>query len=166
MQYVWSLITLISLVFYFSAVYQWIRLTSLFILIVFWAQKPQNILFWTFLWGAELDIILNLLYNMLNSKYIRHIYEEIIRQVCHLRAFHLYLIQMKCSEVTDLTKNQVDFSTDDVLILLAFVLMGLRPSHFFLCRLLEQVALLLVSIASTASRLPNYFDRRNCPISS
>jgi hypothetical protein len=33
----------------------------------------------------------------------------ILRQVCHLRAFHLYLIQMKCSEVTDLTKNQVDF---------------------------------------------------------
>jgi hypothetical protein len=32
----------------FSAVYQWIRLTSLFILIVFWDQKPQNILFWTF----------------------------------------------------------------------------------------------------------------------
>jgi hypothetical protein len=27
---------------------QWIRLTSLFILIVFWAQKIQNILFWTF----------------------------------------------------------------------------------------------------------------------
>jgi hypothetical protein len=39
MQYVWSLITLVSLVFFFSAVYQWIRLTSLFILIVFWAQK-------------------------------------------------------------------------------------------------------------------------------
>jgi hypothetical protein len=36
------------IVFSFSAVYQWIRLTSLFILIVFWAQKPQNILFWTF----------------------------------------------------------------------------------------------------------------------
>jgi hypothetical protein len=32
-------------VFSFSAVYQWIRLTSLFILIVFCAQKPQNILF-------------------------------------------------------------------------------------------------------------------------
>jgi hypothetical protein len=32
MQYVWSLITLVSLVFSFSAVYQWIRLTSLFIL--------------------------------------------------------------------------------------------------------------------------------------
>jgi hypothetical protein len=27
----------------FSAVYKWIRLTSLFILIVFWAQKTQNI---------------------------------------------------------------------------------------------------------------------------
>jgi hypothetical protein len=44
-QYVWSLITLVSLVFSFSAVYQWIRLTSLFTLIVFWAQKPQNIYF-------------------------------------------------------------------------------------------------------------------------
>jgi hypothetical protein len=33
--------------FLFSAVNQWIRLTSLFILIVFWAQKLQNILFWT-----------------------------------------------------------------------------------------------------------------------
>ena len=31
MQCVWSLITLVSLVFSFSAVYQWIRLTSLFI---------------------------------------------------------------------------------------------------------------------------------------
>jgi energy-coupling factor transporter transmembrane protein EcfT len=42
MQYVWSLITLVSLVFSFSAVYQWIRLTSLFILIVFWAQKAPK----------------------------------------------------------------------------------------------------------------------------
>jgi hypothetical protein len=32
MQYVWSLIGLVSLVFSFSAVYRWIRLTSLFIL--------------------------------------------------------------------------------------------------------------------------------------
>jgi hypothetical protein len=32
MQYVWPLITLVSLVFSFSAVYQWIRLTSRFIL--------------------------------------------------------------------------------------------------------------------------------------
>jgi hypothetical protein len=48
MQYVWSLITLVSLAFSFSAVYQWIRLTSLFILIIFWAQKPQHILDWTF----------------------------------------------------------------------------------------------------------------------
>jgi hypothetical protein len=39
MQYVWSLITLVSSVFSFSAVYQWIDLTSLFILIVFWAPK-------------------------------------------------------------------------------------------------------------------------------
>jgi hypothetical protein len=39
MQYVWSLITLVSLVFPFLAVHQWIRLTSLFILIVLWAQK-------------------------------------------------------------------------------------------------------------------------------
>jgi curved DNA-binding protein CbpA len=29
-------------------VYQWIRLISLFILIIFWAQKPPNILVWTF----------------------------------------------------------------------------------------------------------------------
>jgi hypothetical protein len=41
MQYVWSLLI-------FRAVNQWIRLTFLFILIVFWAQKLQNILFWTF----------------------------------------------------------------------------------------------------------------------
>jgi hypothetical protein len=48
MQCVWSLITLVSLVFSSSAVYQWIRLTSLFILIVFWARKTQNIFFWGF----------------------------------------------------------------------------------------------------------------------
>jgi hypothetical protein len=33
---------------FFGRIYQWIRLTSLFTLIIFWAQKPQNILFWTF----------------------------------------------------------------------------------------------------------------------
>jgi hypothetical protein len=53
MQYVWSLITLVSLVFSFSAVYQWIRLISLFILIVFWEQKQQNILFCTDQLAAE-----------------------------------------------------------------------------------------------------------------
>jgi hypothetical protein len=35
------LITLVSLVFSFSVVYQWIRLTSLFILIVFWVESPK-----------------------------------------------------------------------------------------------------------------------------
>ena len=35
MQYVCSLITFVSLVFSFSAVYEWIRLTFIFILIVF-----------------------------------------------------------------------------------------------------------------------------------
>jgi hypothetical protein len=34
--------------FLFFGLYQWIRLTSLVILIIFWAQKPQNILVWTF----------------------------------------------------------------------------------------------------------------------
>jgi hypothetical protein len=43
MQYVWSFKTFVSLVFSFSVVYQWIRLTSFLILIVFWAQI---ILFW------------------------------------------------------------------------------------------------------------------------
>jgi hypothetical protein len=37
MQYVWSFITFVLLVFSFSVVYQWIRLTSFLILIVFWA---------------------------------------------------------------------------------------------------------------------------------
>jgi hypothetical protein len=51
LKYVWSLTLIINfgtLFFPFSAVYQWIRLTSIFRLIVFWAQKPSNILFWTF----------------------------------------------------------------------------------------------------------------------
>jgi hypothetical protein len=46
MQYVWSLIILVSLVFSFSAVYQWIRLTSLFILIVLYFEPKSPKIFY------------------------------------------------------------------------------------------------------------------------